>query len=84
MIARCPSCFKSMPAARKAAGFSMCIDCSPQIALKSANVYGHKTAGAVEIMHPLTFQNYKRVTARKAKGTHGPSYQRGTTVVYRD
>jgi hypothetical protein len=72
-----------MPAERKAAGFSKCIACSPQSALKGANIYGHKTAGAVEIMHPATYANYKRVSARKAKGTHGPSFQCGTTAVYR-
>lgn len=72
----------SMPAERKAAGFAKCIACSPQHVLKGANVYGHKTAGAVEIMRPETYAVYKRVTARKAKGTHGPSFQRGTTVAY--
>jgi hypothetical protein len=51
--------------------------------LKGANVYGHKTAGAVEIMHPATYAVYRKVTTRKAKGTHGPSFQRGTTAVYR-
>jgi len=80
---RCPRCLKSMPAERKSAGFAMCVSCSPQIALKGANIYGHKTAGAVEIMHPDTYRNYKRVSSRKAKGTHGPSFQRGTTAVYR-
>jgi hypothetical protein len=72
-----------MPAERKAAGFSLCVTCAPQIMYKGANVYGHKTAGAVEIMHPATYDNYRRVSARKAKGTHGPSFQHGTTTVYR-
>lgn len=72
-----------MPAERKSAGFSLCISCSPQIALKGANIYGHKTAGAVEIMHPDTYRNYRRVSHRSAKGTHGPSFQQGTTAVYR-
>jgi hypothetical protein len=72
-----------MPAERKAAGFARCIKCSPQITVRGANIYGHKTAGAVEIMHPATYAVYKRVTTRKAKGTHGPSFQRGTTAVYR-
>lgn len=71
-----------MPAERKAAGFMKCITCSPQFALKGANVYGHKTAGACEVMRPETYAVYKRVTARKAKGTHGPSFQRGTTAAY--
>ncbi len=78
----CPRCFRQMPAERKQAGFSLCITCAPQIALKGANIYGHKTAGAVEIMHPKTYDNYMRVSYRSAKGTHGPSFQRGTTAVY--
>jgi hypothetical protein len=83
MTAICPSCLSKMPAERKAAGYRLCIPCSPQFALKGANVYGHKTAGAVEIMHPATYAVYRKVTTRKAKGTHGPSFQRGTTAVYR-
>ena len=71
-----------MPAERKAVGFARCITCSPQHVLKGANVYGHKTAGACEVMHPATYATYRRVTARKAKGTHGPSFQRGTTAAY--
>lgn len=81
--ARCPRCLAKMSPERKAAGFPLCIPCSPQLEVKGANVYGHKTAGAVELMHPKTYANYKAVTARKAKGTHGPSFQRGTTSVYR-
>lgn len=83
MNARCPRCLRTMPAERKSAGFSLCIPCSPQVALKGANIYGHKTAGEVELMHPATYANYRTVSARKAKGTHGPSFQRGTTAVYR-
>lgn len=71
-----------MPAERKSAGFPKCIACTPQIVLKGANVYGHKTAGACEVMREETYRVYRRVTARKAKGTHGPSFQRGTTAVY--
>ncbi len=72
-----------MPTERKLAGFPLCIACSPQIEMKGANVYGHKTAGAVELMHPKTYANYRKVSNRKAKGTHGPSFQQGTTAVYR-
>lgn len=71
-----------MPAERKLAGFARCIPCTPQFKLRGANVYGHKTAGAVEVMRPETFATFKRVSTRKAKGTHGPSFQRGTTATY--
>ena len=71
-----------MPAERKAAGFPRCIACSPQHTLKGANVYGHKTAGACEVMHPITYSMYRRVTARKAKGTNGQAFQQGTTSAY--
>jgi len=81
-MATCPRCLKQMPAERKAAGYAMCVRCSPQITLRGANVYGHKTAGACEVMHPETYKIYKRVTTRKAKGTHGPSFQHGTTAAY--
>jgi hypothetical protein len=50
--------------------------------MKGANVYGHKTAGACEVMHPATYSVYKRVTARKAKGTNGQAFQQGTTSAY--
>jgi len=72
-----------MPAERKAAGFSRCITCSPQHTLKGANVYGvHKTGASLEVMHPVTYRMYRRVTARKAKGTNGQAFQQGTTSAY--
>ena len=78
----CLSCFNPIPAERKQAGFSMCIPCSPQIIPKGVIEYGHKTAGCINILHPDSFATHKRVTARKAKGTHGPSFQRGSCVTY--
>lgn len=71
-----------MPAERKSAGFLFCVPCSPQVTYRGANIYGHKTAGEVELMHPATYENYRRVSARKAKGTHGPSFRQGTTTTY--
>lgn len=78
----CLSCYKSFPSERKALGFSKCVACSPQVELKGVIEYGHKTAGCINILHPASFNTHKRVTARKAKGTHGPSFQRGTCVTY--
>lgn len=70
-----------MPAERKAAGLDRCIKCQPQWTYKGALNFGHKTGGAVQPLHPDAYAVHKRVTARKAKGTHGPSFQRGTTTI---
>lgn len=73
-----------MPPERKLAGFARCVACSPQHTYKGANVYGHKTAGAVELMHPRTYANYRRVSSRKAKGTNGAAFRHGTTTTWHD
>ena len=77
----CLRCFKPMPAERKAAGLDRCIACQPQWRYKGALNFGHKTGGSIQPLHPVVFDNFKKVSTRKAKGTHGPSFQRGTTMV---
>jgi hypothetical protein len=78
----CIRCHKPIPAERKQLGFSRCIACQPQWQYKGSVEYGHKTGGAVKPVHPTIFANFKRVSKRAAKGTHGPSFQHGTTQAF--
>lgn len=77
----CLRCLRPITAERKALGFSRCIACQPQWQYKGTVEYGHKTGGAVKPVHPDVFKNFKAVSKRKTKGTHGPSFQRGTTSI---
>jgi len=78
---RCLRCFKLMPNERKQLGIDRCLACQPQWQYKGALNFGHKTGGAIQPMHPDVYANHRKVTKRAAKGTHGPSFQRGTTSV---
>jgi hypothetical protein len=78
----CLRCLKPLNPERKRLGLSRCMKCTPQIPVKGVNVQVHKTGGAIEIMQPEVFANFKRVTARHAKGTNGKAFQQGTTQAF--
>jgi hypothetical protein len=79
---RCLRCLRAIDPARKALGLDRCIACQPQWRYKGALNFGHKTGGAIQPVHPTIFANFKRVSKRAAKGTHGPSFQHGTTQAF--
>ena len=78
---RCLRCLGVIPEERKSLGFSRCIACQPQWTYKGALNFGHKTGGSVQPLHPDAFRNFKKVTTRKGKQTHGASFQQGTCLI---
>lgn len=78
----CIRCLKPIDADRKNLGLDRCIKCQPQWRYKGALNFGHKTGGSVQPMHPDVYAVHRKVTTRKAKGTHGPSFQSGTTRAF--
>ena len=78
----CLRCLKPLNPERKQAGFDRCIACQPQWRYKGALNFGHKTGGSIQPLHPTVYANFKKVSTRKAKGTHGASFQSGTTQAF--
>lgn len=48
-------------------GLTTCLKCAENVPkYKGALIYGHKTAGDIQVMHPATFNAFKKVSARNA------------------
>ena len=63
----CAICNQPIEVERLNLGLSKCKGCAfdwPEPKLKGAMVYGHKTAGALNVMSPESFGNYKRISRR--------------------
>lgn len=63
----CQTCGQPVESERIDLGFSRCRGCAfvrPEPKVKGAMVYGHKTAGALNVMSPESFGNYKRISRR--------------------
>lgn len=63
----CHICNDPIEAERLNLGLSKCKSCAfdyPDPKLKGAMVYGHKTAGALNVMSPDAFDYYKMISRR--------------------
>lgn len=63
----CSQCNQPIEPERIDLGFSRCKGCAfdrPEPKLKGAMVYSDKTAGALNVMNPESFGNYKRISRR--------------------
>jgi hypothetical protein len=63
----CIICNDPIEPARHNLGFSKCKGCAflhPEEKVRGAMVYSDKTAGAINVMTPDSFANYKRISRR--------------------
>lgn len=63
----CVICDDPIEVERHNLGFVKCKGCAflhPEQKVKGAMVYGHKTAGSINIMTPESFNDYKRISRR--------------------
>jgi hypothetical protein len=63
----CVICDDPIEAVRLDLGFTKCKGCAflhPELKVKGAMVYSDKTAGAINVMSPDSFSNYKRISRR--------------------
>lgn len=63
----CVICDDLIEVERMNLGFTKCKGCAflhPELKVKGAMVYGHKTAGSINIMTPESFKDYKRISRR--------------------
>lgn len=63
----CSQCGQPIEVERIDLGFSRCKGCAfdrPEPKLKGAMVYGHKTAGALNVMSPESFMDYRKISRR--------------------
>jgi len=64
---KCVICDDPIEAERHNLGFTKCKGCAflhPESRVKGAMVYSDKTAGAINVMSPESFSNYKRISRR--------------------
>lgn len=64
---KCVICDDLIEAERINLGFSKCKGCAflhPEEKVKGAMVYSDKTGGAINVMSPDSFDNYKRISRR--------------------
>jgi hypothetical protein len=64
---KCVVCDDLIEPARLNLGFSKCKGCAflhPEVKVKGAMVYSDKTAGAINVMSPQSFNDYKRISRR--------------------
>lgn len=76
-------CGNEIPQERFDLGYKICTTCGEKIAQSKRPVgyisYGHKTAGAIVVTTRNGFDNYKKVSYRKNKGSHMGYASRLTT-----
>jgi hypothetical protein len=76
-------CGKEIHPERYALGYKVCLTCGEQAARSRKPfgyvAYGHKTAGAIVITSKKGFDNYKKVSYRKNKGSNMGYASRLTT-----
>lgn len=63
----CAVCNQPIEVERIDLGFARCKGCAfdyPEPKLKGAMVYGHKTAGALNVMSPESFEHYNKISRR--------------------
>lgn len=61
---KCIYCKDEMIQERADLGYKSCVSCSlkrPQAARKGVMIYGHKTAGTIQIMSEENFSDYRRL-----------------------
>lgn len=67
-------CGKDIHPERYDLGYKICISCGEKFASvkkpKGFMYYGHKTAGSIVITSSKGFDNYRKVSYRKNKGSH--------------
>lgn len=64
---KCSDCGQPVEVDRLNLGFTRCKGCAfdrPAPRVRGAMVYGHKTAGAVEVMSPEVWSYYKKISRR--------------------
>ena len=64
---KCSVCNDPIEVERLNLGLSRCKGCAfdhPEPKLKGAMVYGHKTAGALNVMSPESFSQFKKISRR--------------------
>lgn len=64
---KCSICNQPIEIERLDLGFSKCKGCAfdfPEPKLKGAMVYGHKTAGSLNVMPAETFDQFKKISRR--------------------
>lgn len=67
-------CGNEIPVERLQLGFKVCVVCGEKLAQARRPVgymhYGHKTAGAIVVTSQRGFDNYRKVSYRKNKGSN--------------
>ena len=64
---KCVICNDPIETERLNLGLSKCKGCAfdhPEPKLKGAMVYGHKTAGSLNVMSPESFMDYRKISRR--------------------
>jgi hypothetical protein len=68
------NCGNNIPTERYNLGYETCLSCGDKVANQNRRYgyicYGHKTAGAIVVTSKAGYNNYKKVSYRKCKGSN--------------
>ena len=60
-VHQCVHCYKPVSAARVSAGYNYCMACAEHVPqVKGVMVYGHKTAGEMQVVSPDQFDEHRK------------------------
>jgi len=78
-------CGNEIPQERYDLGYKVCVVCGEKFAQKKkpfgAIIYGHKTAGEIQITNKTMFDIYKKVSYRTGKASNMGSASLHTTAI---